>query len=356
MKRSMALAALFLMVAASPSLADREAHREQSQKTIDVRGFGTLEILNSRGRVDLMPSADAQIHVTALKIVSLGDDEYAQKVLREITVEAGVRGDRYVIEVHYPRRHDIRIDFWDLFKSDGGMPLYEVRIACEVPRGLAVKARQTSGDIHSEGVAGVQTLESTSGDIEVQSAGAALEAVSTSGSVSVAGVQKARVRSVSGDVSVKVAAGPLRASTTSGSITVTGAQDSLSLSSMSGDIRADRAPHGLTAETTSGEVMVRGISGSARVGSTSGDVQLSLRQPLRGLEAGTSSGEIRVELDPAIACALEMHTSSGDIDVQVPMQMRNASRHGVTGSIRGGGTPVSLKTSSGDITVVGGSQ
>jgi hypothetical protein len=355
-KSSMALAALSLMLAA-PAMADREAYREQSEKTIDVRGFSTLEILNARGRIDLMPSADAQVHVTALKLVSLGDKEYAQKVLQEITVDAGVQGDRYVIEVHYPRRHDLRIDFWDLFKGDGGhMPLYEVRVACAVPKGLAVRARETSGDIHSEGVSGVQTLESTSGDIEVESAGAALEAGSTSGSVSVAGAQKSRVRSVSGDVSVRDVAGPLRASTTSGSITVTGAQDSLSLSSVSGDIRADRAPRGLSAETTSGGVVVRGISGTVKVGSTSGDVKLSLRDPLRGLEAGTSSGGIRIELDPAIACALEMRTSSGELDVQVPMQMRNASRHGVTGSIRGGGTPVSLRTSSGDITVVGGSQ
>lgn len=346
-----------LLVAAAPAVAGREAYREQSDRTVEVQGFKTVEVINSRGRIDLVASPDAQLHVSALKIVSLGSEEYSRKILREITVTAGARGDRYVVDVEYPRKHDLRISFWDLFKSDGGsMPLYEVRLTCQVPRGLAVKAHARSGDIHSEGISGPQDLENTSGDTEVLSADAAIEVSSTSGEVSVSGARQARVESVSGDVSVKQVSGPLHVSTTSGSITVSGAEDSLSLSSVSGDVRADRAPRGLAVETTSGEIVVRGISGTVRAGSTSGDMTLSARGPLRGLEAGTSSGGIRLELDPTIACALDMRTTSGDMDVQMPMQMRTASRHGVKGSIRGGGAQVTLHTTSGDITVSGGGQ
>ena len=86
------------------------------------------------------------------------------------------------------------------------------------------------------------------------------------------------------------------------------------------------------------------------------EARLPLRGPLRGLEASTSSGEIRVNLDATIACALDMRTSSGTIAVDVPMQMKRATRRSVTGAIRGGDTPVVLHTSSGDITVAGGGQ
>src|SRR5262249_34035210 len=160
-------------------------------------------VINARGRIDLLPSHDAQLHITALKVVRLGTRENAQKALREMTVVIGTQGDRYRIEGQYPRHHDIRIDFWDLFRShDGGiLPLYEVRITCEVPRGLAVRARETSGDIHSESLSGTQSLESTSGDIDVLAAAAALEAGSTSGDVRVSDVRQARVTSTSGDVS-----------------------------------------------------------------------------------------------------------------------------------------------------------
>ena len=357
MRRCFQVVTIVLLLGASPAAADRDVLREQSEQTVEVRGFKALEVINSRGRVDLTASPDAKLHVTALKIVRVGGRERAQKLARGIVVETGIRDDKYVVEVRYQKRHSIRINFWDLFKVDGvNLPRYEVRVTCQVPRGLPVTVRESSGDIRSEGLAGAQVLKSSSGDIEVQSAGGPLEVSSSSGDVTVTAVRQARVRSVSGDVVVRQAAGPLRASTTSGGITVTGAEDSLVLSSVSGDIRADRAPRGLDAETTSGEVVVRGVSGAVKVGSTSGDLRLSLREPFRGLEASTTSGEIRLQLDPAIACALDMSTTSGTVEVEQPMQMKNVSRRSVSGTIRGGRTPVVLHTTSGDITVVGGGE
>ncbi len=351
--RVLALAAV--LVADRPALAGDEVWREQSQKTVEVRGFSSLEIDNARGRVDLLPSPDGRLHLTALKIVRVGRRERAQEVARGIVVEAGIRGGRYLVDVRYQQRRRIRIGLSDLFTVDGRMfPRYEVRIAAEVPPGLAVVVRETSGDIRSDGVSGPQVLRSTSGDIEVRSAGDRVEASSTSGDVSADGLRQARVSSVSGDLVIRQVAGPLRASTSSGDITVTGAEDSLALSSVSGDLHADRAPRGLRAESSSGEVVARAVSGMVRVGSSSGDVTLGLREPLLGVEASTSSGEIRLDLDPAVRCALDLRTSSGSLEVGLPMEMRSVSRRSVTGTIRGGRTPMVLHTTSGDITVMGG--
>jgi len=343
------------VVLASPAWADEDVWREQSQKVVEVRGFSSLEISNSRGRVDLLPSADGKLHISALKIVRSGRHERAQALARGIVVEAGPRGDRYNVEVHYQQRRNIQIGWMDLFHFDSRtFPHYEVRITAEVPAGLPVLVRESSGDIRSEGLLGPQTLKSTSGDIEVRSAGDRLEASSTSGDVKAEGLRRARVSSVSGDLVIRQVAGPLGASTSSGSITVTDAGDSLALSSVSGDIHADRAPRGFRGESSSGEVVVRGVSGRVRVGTSSGDVTLALREPLLGAEVTTSSGEVRVDLDPAVRCALDMRTSSGSLDVGLPMEMSNVSRRSVTGTIRGGRTPVTLRTASGDISVTGG--
>lgn len=382
--------ALALMLAVSPAAAERNVLREQSDQTVEFRGFKSLEIINSRGRVDLVPSPDARLHVTALKIVRVNNTERAEAVARGIVVETGIQDDRYVVEVRYQKHRNIRINFWDLFRVDGiNLPRYEVRITCQVPKGLPVTVRESSGDIRSEGLAAAQVLKTASGDIEVVSAGGPLEATSSSGDVTATGVREARVKSVSGDVVVSQAtgalrassssggisvsnagselsistvsgdiqvrqvAGALRASTSSGGISVSGARDSLSLSTVSGDIEADAAPRGIEAGSSSGAVVVRGVMGSVKVGTVSGDVRLSLREPLRAVEAGTTSGEIRLALDPGVGCSLDMRTSSGTIEVEQPMQMKNVSRRSVSGVIRGGRTPVVLHTTSGDITVVG---
>lgn len=357
MRRCMQIVAALLVVGATPAAASRLVLREQSEKTVDVRGFKSFEVINARGTVDLEPSPDGKIHVTALKFVRGHNRERAEALAREIVVEAGVRDDRYVVEVRYPRRYNVQISFWDIFKVDGiNVPRYEVRLTCQVPGGLPVTVRESSGNIRSEGVTGAQMLRTTSGDIEVVSAGGPVELWSSSGDVLATGMRQVQVRSASGDVVLRQVAGPLRVSTSSGGITVTGAQDSLSLSSASGDIRADRAPRGLEVETSSGDVAVQAVAGSVRVGTASGDVRLGLREPLRSVDATSSSGGIRLLLDPAVGCALDMRTSSGTIEVEQPMQMKNVSRRSVTGVIRNGRTPVVLHTASGDITVAGGGQ
>jgi DUF4097 and DUF4098 domain-containing protein YvlB len=354
--RVLALAVILVApVADRAALTADEIWREQSQKSVEVRGFSSLEIENSRGRVDLVPSRDGRLHITALKIVRVGRKDRPEEVARGIVVEAGQRGDRYRIDVRYQQRRNIRISLSDLFSFDSRVfPHYEVRITAQVPPGLAVVVRETSGDIRSEGIAGPQVLRSTSGDIEVRSAGGRVEASSTSGDVRADGLRRARVSSVSGDLVIQQVAGPLVASTTSGDLRVSGAEDSLVLSTVSGDIHADRAPRGFRGESSSGEVVARSVSGEVRIGTSSGDVTLGLREPLRSTEVSTSSGEIRLSLDPAVGCALELRTSSGSLDVGLPMDMSNVSRRSVAGTIRGGRTPVVLRTASGDITVMGG--
>ncbi len=344
-----------VLVTGRPALAADDVWREQSQKTVDVRGITALEIENSRGRVEVLPSPDGRLHITALKIVRVGRRERGEDVARGIVVETEARAGHFRVDVRYQRHSNIQLDLRDLFSFHGNVfPRHEVRIAAEVPAGLSVMVREGSGDIRSEGIAGPQELRTSSGDIEIRSAGDRVDAWTSSGDVSATGIRRAHVSSMSGDLEIHQVAGALRASTSSGDISVSGAEDSLSLSSVSGDIEADRAPRGLRAESTSGGVVVRGASGTVKAGTVSGELTIGLREPLAGAELGTTSGEIQLELDPAIRCALDLRTSSGSLDVRLPMQMSNVSRRSVTGTIGGGRTPVVLHTASGDITVTGG--
>ena len=344
-----------VLIAERPAVAGDDVWREQSQKEVDVRGLSSLEIINPRGRVDLLPSPDARLHISALKIVRVGRRGRAQEVAAGIVVEAGPRGDRYLVEVRHPMRRRIHLGLSDLFTLDHrAFPQSEVRIEARIPPGMSAIVRETSGDIRSEDVAGPQLLSTTSGDIDVRSARNRVELSTSSGDVSADGLRSARVRSVSGDLIIREVAGPLVASSSSGDITVTDAADSLSLSTVSGDIDADRAPRGLRAESSSGTVEVRAVSGSARVSTSSGDVTLGLRGPLSGVDVSASSGELRLDLDPAVRCALDLKTSSGSLHVSLPMEMSHASRRALSGTIGGGRSPVVLRTSSGDITVMGG--
>jgi hypothetical protein len=84
-------------------------------------------------------------------------------------------------------------------------------------------------------------------------------------------------------------------------------------------------------------------------------VEAAIEGPLRRAEVSTASGEIHVRLGPRASCALELRTSSGSLDLDVPLTMQTVTRHRVAGVVRGGTAPVELRSASGDIIVKGGS-
>src|SRR5262245_13130998 len=57
------------VLTAQPAAANEPVLREMSERTVEARGLRSIEIVNSRGRVDLLPSTDGKIHVTALKLI-----------------------------------------------------------------------------------------------------------------------------------------------------------------------------------------------------------------------------------------------------------------------------------------------
>ncbi|MBI1796855.1 MAG: DUF4097 family beta strand repeat protein [Candidatus Eisenbacteria bacterium] len=209
-------------LAAFPTVAGAEVWREQSRQDADARGLSTIEIHNARGRIDVTPSSDGRIHLTAIKIVHLDGAGRARDLADQITVDTDRRGDHYVVEVHYPQRASFHIDFFGALR--GFDREFEVRIAAEVPPALGVEARSASGVVTSEGVGGAQLLRTASGDIEVRSAGRRVEVSSSSGAIEASDLgASARIHSVSGDLTLHHVRGALDASTSSGAIRITGA-------------------------------------------------------------------------------------------------------------------------------------
>jgi hypothetical protein len=337
---------------AGPPAAAGEVWREQSEKTIDATNLAGIKIENPRGEVSVRRGAGGRLHLTALKIVRANDREQSARFARGTQVVTSTEDGKWIVKVRYPQRQSIHLSFWDMF-SCFELPRVEVRLDVEVPEAFSVWANSTSGDLATEEIAGPQVLESTSGDISVRGARAPLKVSSTSGDVIAVDVGRASLETVSGDLEAERVRGLLRASTTSGEISVKAAQDSLQLGTVSGDIRVDAAPLGLSARTTSGEISAQSAGGVVRLESSSGDVRVTLAGPLRGADVSTVSGDIEASLLGALGCTLEMRTTNGTLDLDVPLSVKTVSRYLVTGVVRNGTPPVRLRSSSGDIHLTG---
>jgi hypothetical protein len=351
MKSLWIMAVIAVAGAASPAAAS-DCRRELSQETLDPKGWTGLEVVNRRGEVTVSASADGKVHLSAVKVVC-GREAKRDELSRETRVETRTEGGRFVIEVVYPRLGDVHIGFWDLFKGIE-VPSVEVRMGIEVPATLPVTLRSRSGDLTTDGLAGPQSLTSGSGDIEVRDASGRLEVKTGSGDVEADRIAAASVQTSSGDVVIQDVRGPLEARTSSGNLTVRGARDSLALECSSGDLTVERAPRGVRAATTSGDLEVGAAAGRVRLSTASGDVELGLSGPFQLGEVGTSSGHVTIRLPADLGCVLDLESVSGTLSVDLPVQLDRVTRRSITGRIGRGTAPLAVRTSSGDIEIVGG--
>lgn len=135
----------------------------------------------------------------------------------------------------------------------------QVSYRIEVPAGVSVSGRLSSGDVGLDGVSGA--------DVEVSS----------------------------GDVLVRNATGPVRASVSSGDVTVLSSSGPATLVANSGDVR------------------VLDAGGPVSVKASSGDVNVQLKVPA-SVSATVSSGDLAVEVPQG---AYKMHTTAGSGDVNM---------------------------------------
>jgi hypothetical protein len=351
MLRSLLIALALLLPA--PALAGRDVLREQSTRTLETAGLRGLRVENSRGDVQASASPDGRIHVIALKVVHANSRAESRHMADELHVDTSTEAGQLVVRARYPARRSIRIGFWDLF-HDMEWPSSEVKIAVQVPAGLALEVRTSSGDVDCTGLATPVRIASTSGDVRIAAAGGDVEIETASGDVNAGDVGRIHVRTTSGDADLVGVRGPVDVHTTSGDVTVRDAADSLMLGTVSGDVEVEHAALGLSVTTTSGEIRARRVRGRVEVGASSGGVDLGLVSPITSAAVSTGSGDIELRFERGMSARLELQTSNGQLQMESPIQVLSLTRRRVTGQLRQGGAVVSLRSASGDIHVLTG--
>lgn len=200
----------------------------------------------------------------------------------------------------------------------------------DIPDGLtpALYLDTASGDVELRDLSFAQAhIGSASGDIRMNSLSVkgALRTTTSSGDIQGEDVSadELSLTSTSGDVRMLHSAASSRArlGTTSGDLTWEGPITAAEASSISGDLRLDGAFEELRFKTVSG------------------DCQISVREAkLRGLSGQTSSGDIRLRLPANVRASIGCRTTCGDV-------------HQHVSSFADGETRVTLQTVSGDISV-----
>lgn len=263
-----------MMPAALALCVSAAVGQEEIDRTIPSSGRGSVEIVNTSGRVRVIGWNRSEIRITG----RLG------RGTERLEVEGG--RDQTQIRVVIPRSsRDVR-------GSD---------LEIQLPAGKSVTVRTVSADIDVQGVGGALSASSTSGD--VKAAGSP---------------RQVAVNSTSGDVSVRVNTRSVRASTTSGDLSVAGTvAQTVAAESVSGDVQIAAQTPELVAKTVSGDLDVSSVGRRATASTVSGDASIRGSR-MQYVSFESVSGNLRFEGDVQQGAAFKVESHSGDVELVLP--------------------------------------
>jgi hypothetical protein len=166
----------------------------------------------------------------------------------------------------------------------------------------------------------------------------------------------------------------LQARTSDGNVSLTGLQGELSLTTGDGDVALDHvsgdlriksgdghvritADGALDAHTSDGSLTVDGLFHAPALHTSDGRLDLSLREGTKLTMASTiqsSDGPVTIHVPQNFAADLNVHTSDGRVDCALPIAVdhyQSSGGHELHGKINGGGTPLTIHTSDGNVRI-----
>ncbi|HEX7078545.1 MAG TPA: DUF4097 family beta strand repeat-containing protein [Candidatus Eisenbacteria bacterium] len=292
-------------VVAEITTAGKDADRLRVEQGV-LRGRPTLRVIypSDRIRVDGMGPSSS----TTLRVRDDGTLDVESGEGRKVTLSGRGSGldARADIVLTVPRGKRVSI-YWGEGKGD----------ASDVDADLRIDG--ASFEVAARGSRGSLTIEVGSGSVSVERATGTVDVETGSGDV--------ELRDVRGD--------GLKVETGSGRIDAHAIETArLELETGSGDVRAEsvRAPR---ASLTTG----------------SGAISMRLDGDADDLALESGSGDVTLVVPRAFGAAVHFETGSGDIDSNVPIEVRSRDRREIDGSIGDGRGRLNVETGSGSITI-----
>ena len=145
--------------------------------------------------------------------------------------------------------------------------------------------------------------------------------------------------------------------TSDGAVEVSDVSGAVRLVASDGSIRIHNVTGSLESKSSDGHVSIDGKFSGVQVHTSDGALELTMAE---GSQLTTSSridasdGSVKIRLPKTLAADLDIHTGDGHIDCQLPLTMsgyNSGGGHNVRGRLNAGGTPLTIHTSDGSVTI-----
>ncbi|MDZ7860257.1 MAG: DUF4097 family beta strand repeat-containing protein [Candidatus Krumholzibacteriota bacterium] len=346
---------LSVVLAVSSNTACSSFEYEKTEKRVVLlNGEKSLKVTASRS--DIYISAEPELEEIVLNIrrkVEAADEKKANQLSEKLDVEV-IREDGLIeFKTKFPEDEVKDKNIFSLLFGLGAE--IEMDLEIRVPESMEISVMTASGDVELSNILLNARISTSSGDVKAENLNGRLEVDVSSADITAENIGRIVVKSVSGDISAQKVKGDVDVSVTSGDLDLVDVEGDIVITTVSGDIRVDNARGSATVKGTSGSVDIFGVTGAVEALCASGDIfiKASPSDERVDYKLGASSGSVALKFDDILkrGFILRASTTSGNIKLNLPIDVSDVSRNNVSGVVRDGESKVIVETSSGDISI-----
>ena len=324
MKRSMyAMIALFTALWSLNGYA--KADEATITKTFDLNQPGTLNASSSGGGIVVQTHNEPKVVIQAFvrkngRMLSPSDDDL-KEILEDFELDFSKSGS--VITAVVKRKS--RMNFW----NNVGISL-----TITVPREMSCDVSSSGGGLKINGVDGTHQFSSSGGGVELQNVSGTTEAKSSGGGV--------KATNQNGDVHL---------SSSGGGVSVDGAHGSVYARSSGGGVHLNNIHGEAEAASSGGGVTVSGEAAAVKAKSSGGSVKVDVSGLTKELYLESSGGGVDAVIHGGQQLGLDLDLRSDHVHIDLNNFSGTSEKNRVKGSMNGGGIPVYMHASGGNVNV-----
>jgi DUF4097 and DUF4098 domain-containing protein YvlB len=294
------------------------------KETYNVSTPAELHLSSSDGNLDIIPGSGSEIEVFYI----------VRKAGRLMKVDRKGLEEEFIVETEHSGNL-VRIRVKDRYENRPFNFNQSIGVSFKayVPKAIMCNLTTSDGNISITGLEGDQQFKTSDGSISISNLSGHLSGRTSDGDV--------RISKVKGNVNVQTSDGSIELETIGGNVEASTSDGNIKLNRIRGDIAV---------RTSDGYIDFREISGSFRASTSDGNIRGNVVELKKELTLKTSDGNIEVSLPEQLGLDLEIKGES--IDVPFKNFSGKFDKTYVRGKSNGGGIPVVLTTSGGNVRVV----
>jgi len=221
-----------------------------------------------------------------------------------------------------------------------------------IPQKVSTQLRTSGGNIDLTGVSGDQDFKTSGGNLSLNSVEGNIKGKTSGGNISLKNCRNELDLSTSGgNIIAEKSEGKIHLSTSGGNVQLNDLKGNISASTSGGNVEGETIEGELTAHTSGGNVSFQKLSCTLVASTSGGNIEVSILRIGKFITLNNSAGQVKLVLPKNTGMDLKLNASK--ITTQnLENFSGNNSKNEISGTMNGGGIPVTVDDNGGKIEVV----